>query len=111
MELQGVAFASLTTESFVKSNHPEMTEAIGNFCQWLSLSRFEPLTDALWMRTERLNSDEEHEIRKLAIDVLMATRASGIDSKTFFFNAWMDEGELAEVTWRKQSYDLVDAGI
>lgn len=111
MNLKQIAFASMTSEGFIANDHPELTLAIDNYCKWLTAHGFEPLTDALWMRDGTLNDDEESGLRTQSIELLMASRASGIMVKDFFFQTYMMEDALGEMIWRKQGYDLVDAGI
>lgn len=100
----------MTSEIYIQGEHPELTEAINKFCQWLEASRFKRLNRALWMREGTLNEDELDELRKLSSNLLFASRASGMMVKSYHFQTYMMDGEFGELEWRQQGYDLVDAG-
>ena len=109
MEMTQVTFASMTSEIYIQGEHPELTEAIGNYLQWLALSRFKQLNRALWMREGTLNENELDELRKLSSNLLFASRASGMMVKSYHFQTYMMDGEFGELSWRQESYDIVGA--
>jgi argonaute-like protein implicated in RNA metabolism and viral defense len=100
----------MTSEIYFEGEHPELTEAINKFCQWLEASCFKRLNRALWMREGTLNEDELDELRKLSSNLLFASRASGMMVKSYHFQTYMMDGEFSELSWRQESYDLASVG-
>ena len=107
MELTQVTFASMTSEIYLEGGHPELTKAIGDYYRWLEASCFKRLNGALWMREGTLNEDEMQEIRKLSMNLLFASRASGMMVQSYHFQTYMMDGEFGELSWRQENYDLV----